>query len=249
MTAAPHLAPSALHTPGRRRRPLAVARMQLINLPVQLGMPWLILALAFAINLVIFALVPDPPAGEPKVTGGLLSIYIFVVVAHLVTMTQVFPFALGLSVTRRDFFTGTALFVLAQAAVQGLLLTLLLVLEEATGGWGMGLHFFGVPFLVQQNWVLQWLVYTVPFLLFSFVSILAGTIYKRFGQLGMWTASIGLLLAGGIAAVLLTWQQAWPAVGRFFSDTPAAVLFAGYPAVLAALAAGVAYLFLRRATV
>ncbi|MCE3553279.1 hypothetical protein LWC33_17670 [Pseudonocardia sp. RS11V-5] len=249
MTAALGPAPSALDTPGRRRRPLAVARMQLVNLPIQLGMPWLILAIAFAVNLVIFALVPDPPAGEPKVTGGLLSIYLFVVVAHLVTMTQVFPFALGLSVTRRDFFTGTALFIVAQSAVQGLLLTLLLALEQATGGWGMGLHFFGVPSLVQQNWVLQWLVYTVPFLLFSFASILAGTILKRFGQLGMWIASVGLLLLGGIAAVLITWQQAWPTVGRFFAETPAALLFAGYPAMLAAFAAGVAYLFLRRATV
>jgi hypothetical protein len=246
---APGSAPSALDTPGRRRRPLAVARMQLVNLPVQLGMPWLILFLAFAVNLVIFALVPDPPAGEPKVTGGLLSIYIFVVVAHLVTMTQVFPFALGLSVTRRDFFTGTALFVVAQSLVQGLLLTLLLGLEELTGGWGMGLHFFGVPFLVQQNWLLQWLVYTVPILMFSFVSILAGTVHKRFGQLGMWVASLGLLLLGGLAAVLVTWQQAWPAVGRFFTGTPAVVLFAGYPAIVAALAAGAAYLFLRRATV
>ncbi|GAA4694585.1 hypothetical protein GCM10023215_35280 [Pseudonocardia yuanmonensis] len=247
MTAALDPVPPALDTPGRRRRPLTVARMQLVNLPVQVGMPWLILGISFAINLVIFALVPETP-GEPKVTGGLLSIYIFVVVAHLVTMTQMFPFALGLSVTRRDFFTGTSLFVLVQSAVQGLLLTLLLALEQATGGWAMGLHFFGVPYLVQQNWVLQWLVYTVPFLLFSFVSILAGTIFKRFGQLGMWTASIGLLLLGGIAAVLITWQQAWPAVGRFFTATPAVLLVAGYPAIVAALAAAAGYLFLRRAT-
>lgn len=248
-TAALDSVPAALETPGRRRRPLAVARMQLVNLPVQLGMPWLILGLAFAINLVIFALVPDPPAGEPKVTGGLLSIYIFVIVAHLVTMTQVFPFALGLSVTRRDFFTGTALFVLAQSAVQGLLLTLLLAVEQVTGGWGMGLHFFGIPFLTQQNWALQWLIYTVPFVFFSFVSILAGTILTRFGRLGMWIASVGLLLLAGVATVIVSWQEAWPAVGRFFSDTPAAMLFAGYPAIVGALAAGVAYLFLRGASV
>ncbi|MFR9805427.1 hypothetical protein ACL02T_24545 [Pseudonocardia sp. RS010] len=247
MSAALHCAPSALDTPGRRRRPLGVARMQVVNLPVQVGLPWLILGLAFAVNLVIFALVPDAPPGEPKVTGGILSIYMFVVVAHLVTMTQVFPFALGLSVTRRDFFTGTSLFILAQSAVQGLLLTLLLGLEQATGGWGQELHFFGVPFLVQQNWVLQWVVYTVPFLFFSFVGILAGTIYARFGQLGMWITSVGLVLLGGTAAILLTWQRAWPAVGRFFVDTPTSVLLAGYPAVLAALAAGAAYLLLRRA--
>lgn len=242
----------ALAPAPARHKPLGravkVARIQTVNLPIQLGMPWLILGIAFAINLVIFALVPDPPAGEPKVTGAILSIYVFMLIAHLQSMTQVFPFALGLSVTRRDFFTGTSLLIVAQSLVQGILLTIMLGIERLTGGWGMDLSFFGVPFLVQDNWFLQALVYTVPFLLLSFASIFAGTVYKRWGQFGVYVLMIGGLVLLGAAAVITTWQQAWGAVGRFFADTSALVLLAGYPLVLSVLLAAAGYLALRRAT-
>ena len=234
--------------PARRLpRPVQVARIQTLNVPVQMLMPWAILALTFVINLVIFALVPEPSDGV-KITGAIMSIYIFTLVAHLVTMTQIFPFALGLSVTRRDFFVGNAGYIVVQSLVQGVVLTLLLALERATDGWGQQLNFFGVPFMVTGNWFTQWLVYTVPFLLFSFVSVLAGTIFKRFGQTGMWVVSLALLLAGGIAGVLITWGNAWGAIGRFFADSSSLALFAGYPAILAVLAAALAYLVLRRAT-
>lgn len=245
MSVAPAPAPARHEPLGRAMK---VARIQTVNLPVQLGMPWLILGIAFAVNLVIFALVPDPPAGEPKVTGAVMSIYIFMLIAHLQSMTQVFPFALGLSVTRRDFFTGTSLLIVAQSLVQGILLTILLAVERATGGWGMALHFFGVPFLVQDDWFLQVVAYTVPFLLVSFASIFAGTLYKRWGQLGMYVLSIGSLVLGGVAVVIITWQQAWGAVGRFFADTSALMLLAGYPLVLSVLLAAASYLVLRRAT-
>ncbi|MEN3299061.1 hypothetical protein [Pseudonocardia sp.] len=242
----------ALAPAPARHKPLGravkVARIQTVNLPIQLGMPWLILGIAFAVNLVIFALVPDPPAGEPKVTGAILSIYVFMLIAHLQSMTQVFPFALGLSVTRRDFFAGTSLLIVAQSLVQGILLTILLAVERATGGWGMDLHFFGVPFLVQDDWFLQVVAYTVPFLLVSFASIFVGTLYKRWGQLGMYVLSIGSLVLGGVAVVIITWQQAWGAVGRFFADTSAFMLLAGYPLVLSVLLAAAGYLVLRRAT-
>jgi hypothetical protein len=229
-------------------RAVKVARIQTVNLPIQLGMPWLILGLAFVVNLVVFSLVPDPPAGEPKVTGAIMSIYIFMLIAHLQSMTQVFPFALGLSVTRRDFFAGTSLLIVAQSVVQGILLTILLAVERATGGWGMDLSFFGVPFLVQDNWFLQVIAYSVPFLLVSFASIFAGTAYKRWGQLGMYVLSIGGLVLGGAAAVIITWQQAWGSVGRFFADTSPLTLLAGYPLILSVILAAAGYLALRRAT-
>jgi MFS family permease len=112
----------------------------------------------------------------------------------------------------------------------------------------MDLSFFGVPFLVQDNWFLQVLVYTVPFLLLSFASIFTGTVYKRWGQFGMYVMSIGGLVLGGAAAVVLTWQQAWGTVGRFFADTSALALLAGYPLALSVLLAAAGYLILRRAT-
>ena len=234
-------------TPARRRRYLASARIHLVNLPLSLGMPWLILGSAFVVNLIIFSMIPTDGVGD-RTTGGIMSIYIFTLIARVVSMTQSFPFALGLSVTRRDFFAGLSLVIVVESAAQGLVLTVLRAIESASNGWGIDMTFFGVLFLVQDNWFLQWVLYTVPFLLLSYLAVLFGTVYKRFGQLGMWVVIVGSVLVGGAAAILLTWSQSWGVVGRFFSETAPLTLFAGYPAILAVLFAGVAWLLLRRAT-
>lgn len=47
-------------------RVLSVARIQLVNAPVTVGMPWLILGLAFLVNLALFgAAVDAPPEAAP----------------------------------------------------------------------------------------------------------------------------------------------------------------------------------------
>ncbi|WP_181780458.1 hypothetical protein [Pseudonocardia pini] len=234
-------------TPARRRRYLASARIHLVNLPLSLGMPWLILGSSFVVNLIIYSMLPENP-NDPRTTGGIMSIYIFALIAHVVSMTQSFPFALGLSVTRRDFFAGLSLIIVVESAVQGLVLTGLRAIELASAGWGIDMTFFGVPFLVQDNWFLQWVLYSVPFLALSYLAVLFGTIYKRFGQPGMWVSIIGLVLVGGAAAILLTWSESWGVVARFFTETAPLTLIAGYPVILAVLFAGLAWLLLRRAT-
>ncbi|MGH3794653.1 MAG: hypothetical protein ACRDSP_07160 [Pseudonocardiaceae bacterium] len=229
-------------------RVLRVARIQLVNAPVVFGVPWVVLGLAFLVNLAISGAIGDAAPPDGRSTGALMSIYIMVLVAQLQTMTQVFPFALGLSVTRRAFFAATSLMVAGQSLGYAIVLYLLLQLERATSGWGMSLKFFGLPFLVQHNPVLQVLVYAVPFLFLSFLGVLIGVVFKRWGQMGMYVMSIGtgLLLAG--LALLVTLQGWWPAMGRFFADQPTFTLLAGYPLALAVLMAGAGYLVIRRAT-
>lgn len=223
-----------------------IVRMQSANLPMQLAMPWGVLLSAFLVNLLVFGLIPD--TGELRITGALASIYVFVFVAFLITMTQVFPFALGLSVTRKDFFAGTSLLIVLQSLGFGIVLTILLAIEQATDGWGLRLHFMGVPFLLTGNWFTQVIVYAAPFLLVSYASVFFGTVYKRWNQAGMWVLSIGGILLVGGGAALITWLGLWPAIGRFFTRTPIMLLIAGYPTLLAALAAGASFLILRRAT-
>ncbi|MGH3903341.1 MAG: hypothetical protein ACRDTE_03975 [Pseudonocardiaceae bacterium] len=229
-------------------RVLSVARIQLVNAPVTIGMPWLILGLAFLVNLAIFGAAGSATPPEDHTTGALMSIYIVVLIAQLQTMTQVFPFALGLSVTRRTFFAATSLVVAGQALVYGIVLSLLLQLERATAGWGLSLNFFGLPFLRQDNAVLQVLVYAVPFLLLSFLGVFIGVVFKRWGQMGMCVMSIGsAVLAAGLV-ILATLQEWWPSMGRFIADQSTFTLLAGYPLALAVLIAGVGYLTIRRAT-
>ncbi|GEL20449.1 hypothetical protein [Pseudonocardia asaccharolytica] len=112
-------------------RVLRVARIQLVNAPSVLGVPVLVLALAFLANLAIFGAIGETPPNT--YIGALISIYIAMMVTHLQTMTQTFPFALGLSVTRRDFFAAAGLVVLGQSLAYGVGLYLMLLAERATG--------------------------------------------------------------------------------------------------------------------
>lgn len=225
-----------------------VVRIQLVNAPMVLAFPLGILALVFVINLGIFAVLGDIVPAEGRTTGALISIYIVMLTVHLQTMTQVFPFALGLSVTRRTFFAATAAVVTAQSLGYGIVLYLLRVLEDATGGWGLGLEFYGLPFVTEANPILQIIVYTVPFLLMSYLGVWTGIVFKRWGQPGVYLLAIGTGVLGALFFIITTWQEWWPAVGRFFADQTPVGLFGGYFLALAALLAFAGYLTIRRAT-
>jgi hypothetical protein len=168
------------------RQVLPVVRLQLVNWRFGLGLPVGILALVLTINLALFGAIGDAIPPQGRTTGGLLSIYITFGVGYLQTMTQLFTFALGLCVTRRAYFAGVALLVLVEAFGFGLLVTLLGLAEQASGGWGIGLHFFALDFLTVGDPLLQWLVYTVPFLAFAAVGVFAGVVFKRWGQVGVY---------------------------------------------------------------
>ncbi|WP_197319771.1 hypothetical protein [Saccharomonospora sp. NB11] len=221
-----------------------VAKIQLVNAFSVLVLPLLITALVLVGNLVVAAAFTN---GEGFVTGGVFSLYVTMLVVHLQTMTQMFPFALGLSVTRKSFFGATTLVVLGQAAGYGVLLTAGKFVEEATDGWGLDVTFLALPFLSHDNVVLQFLAYTVPLVMLSFLGLWIGIVFQRWNQLGVWvlTVSLSLLVVGLVLVV--EWQNWWSELGRFFSELPAIVLQAGFPAAIAVLFAGAAYMTTRRA--
>jgi hypothetical protein len=227
---------------------LRVARIQLVNARAVIGLPVGILLLVLAANIVIFLAMGTPALnGEGVITGGLLSIYITMVLAHLQTMTQMFPFAVGMSITRRAFLLATALIVTAQALGYSVLLWLLKLVEEATGGWGLDLAFFELPFLDHDNPLAQILVFAAPFLFCSFVGLWFGTVYQRWGQYGAWSLTIGLALLVVAVVAVVSWQRWWPAVLDFLDAQPMTVLFGVYPLLLGILFAAGTYITARRA--
>lgn len=230
-------------------RIIHVARIQLVNAKMVIGFPLFILLFVLAANIVLFlaAPLPEPEQGSSP-TGALMSIYIATMILHVQTMTQMFPYALGMSITRRDFLAAAGLVVVGQALLYGVALSVLRLIETATNGWGVGVAMFDLPFLEVSNPVMQVLVYAGPFLLLSFAGLWAGVVYQRWGQLGVWILSLSLaaLLIG--AAALVGWRNWWPEVGSFFADTPTPVLLFVYPVVLAAVFAGSTYFTTRRAT-
>jgi hypothetical protein len=230
------------------KRLVDVARIQTVNWLSIFVVPLAVMGSALLLTIVLFAAMGDVAPLEGRTTGALVSIYIMMLVAHVQTMTQVFPFALGMSVTRRAFYGGTALLVLAQAAIFGVALAVLSAIERATGGWGLRIHFFDLPFLAQSNVLAQWLVYVVPFLAVSAMGVFAGVIFKRWGQPGVYTLAIGSILLLGGLAVLVTSQGWWPAVGSFFTGQSTFVLLTVYPLLIALVLGAAGWAAIRRAT-
>lgn len=229
------------------KRVFDVARIQMVNWFWIFVFPPLLLLGVLLVNLGLFVAIGDAAPPDGRSTGAVLSIYMVMLVTHLQTMTQVFPFALGLSATRRDFYAGTGLVVGAQSALFGALLLLLVRIETATGGWGINLRFFSLPFLLQDGLFAQWLVYTVPFLALSAIGVFAGVVFKRWGQPGVYALTVGSSLVLAVAAIVVTWQRWWPALGSFFTTRSTFALLAGYPLVIAIVLGGAGWLAIRRA--
>lgn len=226
-------------------RVLDVARIQLVAWPTAVGWPFGILTIAFLANLAIFGAIGDAP--ENSTTGGLLSIYVVFFVTYLQSVTQVFPFLSGLSVTRRAFFAGTALLALAQSVLFAAVLVVMRLLEDATGGWGLSLEFFGMPYVRHDNLLVQLVVYAVPFVALAFLGVFLGVVFKRWGSNGLFALTVLAVAVAAAWVVLVTWLDAWPSVGSWFTSTSPVAMVAGWPLLVAAALAGVAYLGLRRA--
>ncbi len=228
-------------------RVIAVARLQAVGRRDGLLWPLVVLGIAFAVNLFVFGSMGDE-IGDRPITGGLASIYITALAFGAVAIAQQFPFALGLSVTRREFAAALGLFTLVQAALYAVLLVTLQAVEDATGGWGLRLPFFGLGYLDAYNVPTQLLIYAVPMLLMTLIGIALGTVYVRWRTNGVFAAICGFVVVAGLAAGLTTKYGGWPAVGHWLREQSALSLFAGWPSVAVVLLALLSWTTLRRAT-
>ncbi|GAA3446971.1 ABC transporter permease [Planomonospora venezuelensis] len=224
-----------------------VARLQMPAWPQILGWTWGMVAVTFGINLLTFMANYDAGDGV-RTTGGLVSLCGVAIGMATVSVTQIFPYALGMSVTRREFYLAWSLLAVVQSVVYALVLCLLYAVEQATGYWGMGMRFFGLPFMDDANPVLLPLGYAVPMLVATHLGILLGTLYLRWGTTGVLASLTLAFTALGLAAALITWTRQWHAIGRWLLDQSPTALLAGWPLLVAAAFAVGGYTLIRRAT-
>jgi hypothetical protein len=225
---------------------IKVARYHLVQPLLFVGIPWGILTFAFLVNLAIMGLVPVSN-GEGRYVGALASIYIIICIAGALTTFRSLPFGLALGVSRRSYHI-TAVLGAATAVVYGLALTVLNVIEGSTGGWGVSIHFFRVPYLLDGPWYLTWLTSLVGLTLLFVYGTWYGLVYRRWNIVGLVAfiaAQVTVLLAG---ALITTWADAWTSAGRFFSGLTASGLTGLLAALTAALLAG-GLVTIRHATV
>lgn len=228
-------------------RVLDVVRIQLVHWPALLGYPLLALAamplLGWGIDV----------SNAPYVTGP-HEIYLLpmmwgaIAPAHLQTMTQVFPFTLGLGVTRRTFAAATALVVAGQALLLGLGLVAFDAVERLTGGWGRDARIFGLDLLGHGSPLAQWFVYSGPLVAVSTLGVLAGVVFQRWRHTGIYLAIFGSVAVLAAVGVLVKARNWWPSIGSFFGGQASLTLFAAYPLVFALALGGAGWLVLRRAT-
>jgi hypothetical protein len=226
---------------------ISVARYQLRDRYVVLISPWLILTLDFLITLAIAAQF-HPGPGHPAYTGALVGIYVVLLVNGALAIGRQLPLALALGVSRRSFYAGTALLCGAIAAVYGLGLTVLQLIERATGGWGMNLYFFRVPYLLAGPWYLSWLTSFVGLALMLAWGMWFGIIYRRWnlpGLLGFIAAQAVVLF---VVLLAIGATDDWHGVAHFFTTLTIGGLTGLLAALTVALLAG-GYATIRRVTV
>ncbi|HSZ42193.1 MAG TPA: hypothetical protein VK817_19725 [Trebonia sp.] len=222
-----------------------VARYHLVKPVMFTTVPWASLLFSFLVCISVFAMVPvshhdvltssgliSVPNKDGRYTGGLTVLFAFAFVTGVTSIGRSLPFGLMLGMSRRSYYTGTALLGVALALANATALTVLQVIESATGGWGVNGHFFRVPYLLDGPWYATWLTSFVGLAGLFVYGMWYGTVYRRWGAIGVvaFTAAQVLVALAIVAAVSLT--NGWHGVGGFFTGLTAL----GLTGVVAALA-------------
>ena len=223
-----------------------VARLHLVDRFSYTTLPWAILAFAFTVALAI-ATSAGGGHNTQNLTGALASIYVFFLIVGALSIRSL-PFTFALGVSRRPYYAGTALLAVSLAAVYGLALAVLQVIEQATGGWGVGLHFFRVAYILPGPWDLTWLTSFVGLALVFIYGMWSGLVYRRWNLLGLLAFIAAQVIAALVLVIISTHAHAWPVIGHFFTTLGAAGLTGLLAALTVVLLAG-GYATMRRVTV
>jgi hypothetical protein len=205
--------------------------------------PWLVMLSSFTINLIISYLID-----EPLKTGGIASIYIYTFIAGIITLAQTFPFALGMSVSRTDYFLGTSAMIILTSIGSTILLFLLGLTEGWTNAWGSDLNYFRVPYLSDGPLINQLTVPLVLLLFMHYSGILIAATHKRSGRNVMFIISGVMLLVGTVLGFLANYLNWYPAIFKWMGEQTA-VDYTLWMLPLIVIFAAVSYLLLRKTTV
>jgi hypothetical protein len=202
-----------------------------------------ILASSFIVNLII-----GYGSGVAIYTGGLSSIFIYMLVLGIIVMPQTFPFAISFSVRRTDYFIGTVLNALLSSLVWTLALLLLSSIEEATNYWGVQLHFFSLPFLSDGNIAQEFLTDFLLLLTLFLSGLVIGSIFRKFRAIGLFITSLAAMVVTTLLVVLSTLNDWWDPIWNWLKDTTAFELSLWFLPIALCFAI-ISYLLIRRSTV
>ncbi|MDQ2713853.1 MAG: hypothetical protein M3Z08_02995 [Chloroflexota bacterium] len=205
----------------------------------------IVLFIALSINLLW-------GGATPVYTGALAVFYFVMLIESIGTVRGTFPFAVGFGTRRRDYFLGTLAWGVAVCAVWAILLGLLSLIEaKVIKNWGVGLHFFHLPFFSDGSPLRQfcWSYYHdmscaqsdpnylsgglslgqiwVSFVLLLFMCLLGlllGSVYQRFGRTGEYIFFGVAFLLLSVFLLVSTYWNWWGAIFGWLAQQSAATL-------------------------
>ena len=139
---------------------------------------------------------------------------------------------------------------MALALVSGLVLTVLQAIERTTDGWGLSMHFFRVPYLLNGPWYATWLTSAVGLFALFVYGMWHGIVYSRWGApgtLAFIAVQVLVVVAGGVVVRFEHWGVRSAASGSSAGLT--ALGLTGIIAALAVLVLAGGHATVRRATV
>lgn len=194
-------------------RAFGVFKMHVRDRFAWLYLPWIICLSSFAINLVVAGLMKE---NEGFSTGGIASLYVYLLVLGITIVPQTFPFTLGMGVRRTDYFAGTLLAACAASAVSTVLMIFMSVTEKyGFVGWGVKLNFFHLPFLNEGPTFLQGITLFLLMLNLFFSGFVIACIYRKFGRTGTYIFFTLVLLIFAFTPLLISYYDRWDEIGRW----------------------------------
>ena len=191
----------------------SVIDMHFVNRMQAFG--WQLIVAAFALAIILAVGVIVAAQATPEVQLGMYegmtwSGAIFALLGPMIglgftSMSQYFPLAMGLGLTRREFAAGLSIVFFGYATALAVVITIGKIIEAATDGFGLHVRFFDVFYTGTGP---AWQTLIQSFLLIVTVLFLGAAItaaFLRFGQPFLWISAIVLALIGLaiVAAVLL----------------------------------------------
>ena len=214
-----------------------IVRYLLLDRVTYLVLPWAWAAFGFVVDVVIVQLTPAGHTSHRWV-GGLVGVFIVVLVLGVQAVARALPFGLALGVSRRTYFLGATSLAVVLAVCYGLVLAIGQAVERATGGWGMNMGYFRVPYILDGSWYLSWLTASVTFVLMFAYGMWYGLVYRRAGLVGTAIFGAAQVCVLALAAIIATWVHGWAGLGHFFATITATGVTAVLAIVAAALLAG-----------
>jgi hypothetical protein len=237
-----------------------VARYHLVQPWQYLVVPWGVLTFSFLVSLVVYAMVPadhhtvmtahgaTSVLDNSRYTGASSSFFLYFLVLGIQSIGRSLPFGLTLGISRRTYYTGTALLAIGLAFVNGLALAILQVIEGATNGWGVQMSFFRIAYILNGPWYLTWLSAFVALTLLFVYGMWYGIVHRRWGAIGTIAFIAAQVTVALAVSIVITLAHGWTGVGHFFTSLTAAGL-TGLLAVLALVLLTGGHATIRRATI